>query len=397
MSDADGRRRGADEALQRADAVRSVLAEHRAAGDRQRRLADEALRALTDAGLFRAWVPRRFGGLEYDLRTIVDSTTALATADPSAAWLVMILSCGDWLTGLFPQRAQHDVFGDDPDTRVCQVLTPHSTARRVDGGWVAGGRWGPASGCLHAQWAMLGIRLPEHDGRPAGSAYGLVPMRELTIKDTWFTLGMRATGSNLLVGEDLFVPDHRILPVGPAIEGRYAREDEENVRYRAALVPTLSTHLIAPFVGMATAALDYVVGESGRRGISFTNYERMTDSTAFQMAVAEAATRADVARMIAYQCASTVDSHARAGTYPSYVERARIRQHASHAVQQCREAVDLLVSAYGASAMADSNPLQGLLRDIHTGSRHAIASTLGNPELFGRAMLGVRPNITELI
>ncbi|MFD0488442.1 hypothetical protein ACFQ0O_16975 [Saccharopolyspora spinosporotrichia] len=124
MPGGDGGGHGSDEAVRRAAGLRAVLADHRATGDQERRLADEALQALTDAGLFRAWVPRRFGGLEYDLRTIVDSTAALATADPSAAWLVMILSCGDWLTGLFPERAQHDVFGEDPDTRVCQVLTP---------------------------------------------------------------------------------------------------------------------------------------------------------------------------------------------------------------------------------------------------------------------------------
>ena len=385
------------EAVARAAAVRPVLEQHRQAGDEQRRLADEAVDALAEAGLFRPWVPRRFGGLEYDLRTIVDSTAELARADPSASWLVMILSCGDWLTGLFSERAQEEVFGDGPDVRVCQVLTPQTTARRVDGGWVASGRWAPSSGCWHSDWAMLGIRLPEHDGEPAGGAHALVPMRELTIQDTWFTLGMRATGSNMLVGEEIFFPDHRVMRIGPATRGHYARADRTSPRYRTAFVPTLVTHLVAPFLGMATAALEHVVERADSRGVSFTTYERMTDSTAFQIAVAEATTKIDVARMIAHQSASTVDGHAAAGRYPDYVERARIRQHAGHAVQQCREAVDLLVSAYGASALSESSPLHGCVRDIHTASRHAIASTAGNAELFGRALLGVEPNITELI
>jgi 3-hydroxy-9,10-secoandrosta-1,3,5(10)-triene-9,17-dione monooxygenase len=59
--------------------------------------------------------------------------------------------------------------------------------------------------------------------------------------------------------------------------------------------------------------------------------------------------------------------------------------------------VDSLISAYGASAMAESNPLQAYMRDIHAASRHAVANPAANAELFGRAVLGVEPNITELI
>jgi 3-hydroxy-9,10-secoandrosta-1,3,5(10)-triene-9,17-dione monooxygenase len=399
MSVGNAENLGADEdpscLRERAQALRQMLEHHRPAGDRQRRLPDETINALTAAGFFRTLVPRRFGGFESDLNTVIEATAEITKGDPAAGWVVMILGSADWLIGLYPEAAQREVYSESPDTRVCAVLTPHSTARRVDGGWLLNGRWAPSSGCLHAQWSLLGFPLSNEDGESTGIGLALVPISELHTEDTWFTVGMRATGSNLLIGEDVFAPDHRVLPLGPAVAGHHRRD--RPARYRSALVPTLLTYMVAPYLGIASAALEYVVEQAGKRGVSFTHYERQSDSTAFQLAVAEAAAKVDVVRLLAYDSAHAVDAQGRAGTFPSYLERARIRLHTGHAVQQAREAVDSLVSAHGAAALSESNPLNVFMRDIHAASRHALANPTTNSEVFGRALLGVEPNITNLI
>lgn len=374
-----------------AAAAHPILGRNRETNDHLRRLSDETIACLTDTGLFRALVPARFGGGECALRTAIDATCEVAKADPSAGWVVMILGSGAFISGMFPARAQEELYADGPDTRVCTVLAPRSTARQVDGGWVLTGRWAPASGCLHSQWAMLGFPCADGEG-----ALALVPMAELTVEDTWFTVGMRATGSNLLAGTDLFVPGHRVLPLSPAVHGRFPAGRPES-RYRAALMPTLATYMIAPYLGMATAVLDHVVAEADGKGIAFTHYERQRDSTAFQLAVADASMKIDLARLIAENSAAVVDGHVDAGTFPDHLSRARIRQHTGHAVQLCRQAVDDLVTAHGASAFAESNPLQAYVRDIHAASRHAVANPASCSEIFGRALLGVEPNITDMV
>ncbi|MFC7340482.1 acyl-CoA dehydrogenase family protein [Saccharopolyspora griseoalba] len=379
------------EFISAAEEIRPTLAAERADGEQRRALTDAAVRAMDEAGVFRAWVPRRFGGSEHGLETMMAATAEVCRGDPSAGWLALILGSGDWLVGLFPDAAQEDVFGDDPATRICQVLTPKAEAVPVDGGWRVSGRWAPASGCLHSQWAMLGVTLPDD------AAFALVPMNELTVHDTWFTLGMRATGSNLLSGEDLFVPEHRVLRRSPALRGEFPRVRNDSPRYRVALVPTLITFLIAPMVAMAEQALEHVVSRSGERGVPFTSYRAQRDSTAFQLAVAEAATKIDVSRLIARDNAASLEGHARAGTHPEALERARLRRNAAHAVRQCREAVDELVSAVGAGAVAESDPLESLLRDIQTASRHAIAHPSANAEVWARELLGIDPNISQMI
>jgi 3-hydroxy-9,10-secoandrosta-1,3,5(10)-triene-9,17-dione monooxygenase len=382
-----------------ATVIRPLLREQRPLSDARRLLTDETVAALAAAGQFRTLVPRRFGGYEASLAAVVDATAEIAAGDPAAGWVVMILSCGDWLTGLFDDRAQEEVYGDSPDTRVCSVFNPSSISARVENGWRVDGCWTPASGCRHAQWAMVGVALADDPltGGGVSPSFALVPMSELTVTDTWRAIGMRATASDTLQGRDLFIPDHRVLRTGPALEGRYPRSRTDLPRYRSAMMPTLVTHMMAPFIGMATGALELVVGAAPHRGVTFTDYARQMDSTAFQMGVSAAALRIDSARALAHRAAAEVDGHAAAGTHPAAADRARIRGWTGHVVAQCREAVDLLVSAYGAAAFSESNPLQGIVRDIQTASRHAIANPVANTEIYGRALLGVEPNISILI
>ncbi|MDN7177428.1 hypothetical protein M0D69_05230 [Caballeronia sp. SEWSISQ10-4 2] len=80
-------------------------------------------------------------------------------------------------------------------------------------------------------------------------------MSELAIEDTWFTTGMRGSGSNCIVGKDVFVPDYRLLDIMAAVRGEYSTPFKEEEAYRAAFGPVSSILLIGPQLGMGRAAL----------------------------------------------------------------------------------------------------------------------------------------------
>jgi|SRR5882757_1452600 len=379
-----------------ARAIRPLLSHHRAANDQSRRLAEETIQALRDAGQLRTQVASRFGGLECDLTTVLDATIEVTKGDPSAGWVTMILSTADWLVGLFPDQAQRDVYQTGPDTSVCAVIAPRGRPRAVAGGWLVDGSWAPSSGCHHCEWAVLGVLLADSPGEPARPVLALVPIAELGIEDTWRTLGMRATASNTLAARAVFVPRHRVLALHPAVEGIHAGANPGPL-FRSAMMPLMVTHMMAPYLGMAEAALEHVLDTVPDRPVTFTNYARKSDSTAFQLSIAEAAIRIDAARALAHRAARIVDQHAGARTFPEPGERARIRGWTGHVVAECRAAVDLLASAHGASAFSEENLLCGIVRDIHTASRHAMANAQINAEIYGKALLGVSSNISALV
>src|ERR1043166_3476028 len=147
---------GTAELVARARELKPLLSKNAAAGEADRRVVEESSRAMTEAGLFKLAVPKRYGGYETSMRTMLDVSAELAEADGGPSWVLTLTNVVAWLTGVFSAKAQDEVFGADPDAKVSGVLTPTSEAIRVDGGWRVTGKWYYNSGSWHATWAVLG-------------------------------------------------------------------------------------------------------------------------------------------------------------------------------------------------------------------------------------------------
>jgi 3-hydroxy-9,10-secoandrosta-1,3,5(10)-triene-9,17-dione monooxygenase len=385
------------ELLARAARIRPVLQQNAEETDRLRHLPAANVQALKENGLCRLMMPKRLGGYETDIRTYIEVIAEIGRGCGSTAWTASLLNVCAWLTSLFPERAQLEVWGSNPEAWVAGSLAPKGEARSTDGGWIVNGRWPWASGCLHAQWAACGILMKNEKGEVANLGLSLTPISDLEIEDTWHMVGMKGTGSNTIVAKDVFVPEHRFLPYPAAFQGTYRTEHKDEALYRAAFVPFTILILIGSQLGVAKAALDYVVANSSLRGITHTHYGKQNESTGFQIQVAEAAMKIESAYLHAFRAADDLDRDARANRQPDLTARARVRADSALVAKYCREAVDLLVSAHGTSSLADSNPLQRLWRDIHVASHHAITEWQVNLEIYGKALLGVEPNITPLI
>jgi len=74
--------------------------------------------------------------------------------------------------------------------------------------------------------------------------------------------------------------------------------------------------------------------------------------------------------------------------------RARIRMDCAHAVRQCLEAVEVLFLAGGGSGLGEANPVQRAWRDLHAVNMHGALALETNQEMYGRLLLGLKPNTT---
>jgi alkylation response protein AidB-like acyl-CoA dehydrogenase len=388
---------GTEQLMERIADLHELLKRNAAQGEADRRVTQESIDALTAAGAFKVAVPRRYGGYETSMRTMLDVSAAVAEADGGTSWVVTLINVCAWLTGLFPEQAQDDVFAGHPDAMVSGVLAPTAQTVRVEGGWRVTGRWYYNSGSWHADWAVLGIPVTNSDGEVVDQGVVLIPATDMTVEDTWFVAGMKSSGSNCLVADDVFVPEHRLLLVPPAIEGSYGTERTEETFYRSALVPVLALVLAGPQLGLGRAALALVTEKAARKPISYTFFEAQTDSVAFQLQIAEAALAIDTAHLHAYRAADDIDEAARRGEYPDYRTRARVRADTGYVVEKITRAIDTLLYAHGAGSFADVNPLQRIWRDSATAARHAVVLPVVGYEVYGKALLGVEEKITPLV
>ena len=386
-----------EELVARAVALRPQLREHAAKIEADRRVPEEVIDLLAEAGMFKLSTPKRYGGYESGMRAMLDVSAALAEGDASSSWVVTLVNVCNYMAGLFKVQAQDDVFGADPEARVTGVLSPTSTSVKVDGGWRVTGRWYYNSGSWHSSWAVLGVPVTDAAGEVVDQGLVLIPRTDLEIEDSWFVAGMRGTASNCLIAENAFVPEHRMLSVPAAIGGEFATERGDEALYRSAFIPVLSLVLAGPQLGLGRAALDYVVERAGRKPISYTFYETQSASVGVQLQIAEAAQKIDTARLHAERAAADIDSHAAAGTYPDVLTRTRVRADTGWAVRNTLEAISTLLDVHGAGSFAEVNPLQRIWRDANVAGRHAVAAPGIAMEVYGKALLGIDETVTPLI
>lgn len=388
----------AADVVTRVRALKPLLEANAVQGDKDRRAAQESIDALESAGAFRIGVPRRWGGYETTVRNQLEVSSAVAEADGGLAWVTVLTNVGTWLIGLQNEELQRDIFRDGPDARTVGIIGPTVKARPVEGGYRVTGRGYYASGSLHAHWAGNGALLLDEDGDIVGQAMVFAPMSELSIEDTWFVTGMRASGSNCIVWDEVFVPHHRVFDVGPAnAVNVYPTPHKDEVLYRSAFSSTLAVVLTGPQLGLGRAALDFVVEQAQTKGIAYTTFGRQKDSVAFQLRVAQAATRIHTAELNAYDAADAIDTWARDGHVPSLLERARIRAQVATTVENVNAALNDLLFAHGSGGFADSSPLQRFWRDSNVAARHAFVLPDVSYESYGKTLLGVDEQIAPVL
>src|ERR1700733_9843952 len=106
----------------RAEAMVPALRERAGRTEELRRLPDETIEELHRSGLFRILQPRRVGGSELPFHSIVELVTTIGRGDGSTAWVLANLAAHHWLLGMWPQRAQDEVWGESPDALIGSAL-----------------------------------------------------------------------------------------------------------------------------------------------------------------------------------------------------------------------------------------------------------------------------------
>ncbi len=379
-----------------ARAIAPALRSRTAETDANRRLADDLVATMREAGLFGLMTPRRYGGAQASLQVYADVMDELAQADGSAAWVACLVNvCNYIATMLFDDATQRQLFGATGDAMIAGVLAPRTCRiRRADGGIVIEeGRWHFNSGVLHADWDLLAVPALDAAGNVVGQDLALLPIGDCEVLDEWNTIAMRGTGSTTVAVRDVFVPRARLGSMSGAVAGGNGSPHlRDEALYRTAFVPVLAIILAYPALGMARGALEAFLAAVGSRGIPYTGYARQADAVVVQVAAAEAAAKIRCATLLVADANADIEAFA-ARCEPMPLERrARIRLDTAYAVRLCYEAADTLASASGGSFAAEGNVLNRHWRDLRTISLHAIASAPTNLELYGRLLCGLEPN-----
>jgi 3-hydroxy-9,10-secoandrosta-1,3,5(10)-triene-9,17-dione monooxygenase len=364
---------GYDEAMRRAREIVPILRERADAAEDARGLPRDTEQLLHETGLFRFHQPKAFGGMELDFVAVVDIPAEIARGCPSTAWNVGNLACHHWLLGYYDPETQHEVWDANPDALIASsIALAAGRGRKVDGGFLVSGRWPFSSGVDNSDWNMLAITVYGDDGKTAIDwRLCLVPKSDYEIIDTWYAMGMGATGSKDIKVTEQFVPERRALALQRCRGGAEhpGATLSKSPLFRIPLVAASSHPLTPAAVGGAEGAYETFLASMAKRIGTYTG-AKVSDFQAVQIKVARARCLIDSARAVLRQSAIAFQEAAARNEVPDLATKLRYRAQTAFAVNQAREAVEVLWSCYGAQGLYKRDPMQRYLRDAMAMTQH---------------------------
>lgn len=378
------------ELVQRARALIPELMRRAREAEELRTLPEATVRALHETGLLRILQPRRFGGYETDLMTLIEVTAALAEGCGSTSWVFANLASHHWLLGMFGDETQQEIWGENPDTGISSSFAfPAGRGRKVPGGFRITGRWPFSSGVDCADWVMIGAIVEDTGEGQPGHRVFMVPRRELEVIDNWFVSGLTATGSKDVKAHELFVPEHR--GVDPH-DWRGGKSPGSGVNpgplYRIPVLASFGFILTGTTLGLARAAWRLYTETTRTRLATYTG-ANVADFPTVQIKVGEAATLIDLSEIVLLKDAEEMMGYAERGEVPDLDTRHRFRRNGTYTVKLCVEAVDRVVQATGAKSLFMDNPIQRIFRDIHAAATHINLNWEITAVSYGRISLGL--------
>jgi alkylation response protein AidB-like acyl-CoA dehydrogenase len=372
-----------EDIVERVRGIAPAFAARADATEQGRRIPAESVRDMLDLGLARILMPARFGGYDLDFDTWNDAVVEISKADASHGWCASLIVHHAHLIAQFPEEAQQAVWADGPDVAVAASFAPRAKAVRVPGGYrLTGDSSSYASGVDHCSWVMVGAMT--QDGGAPEWAFFMVPHGDYTVRDTWFTAGMRGTGSKTIVTDDVFVPETRMLRLADLRQGKGPGAAlHPGLIFRTPFFFYAPLTFAAPMLGAAQGA--YAHFREWTKPRKSVDGSAVAEKITVQVQMARAAADLDAADLLLQR--TTVAHHGPESDWAQLLARS-IRDF-TRVSEMSVAAIDALMMLSGTAGFASSQPIQRAWRDIHFASTHIGVNPEANYGHFGRIEFGL--------
>ena len=334
----------------------------------------DIVRRFQEVGVYRAFVPKRFGGDGLTPQAFCRLVEEIATADASAGWVASFGVSATYLAAL-PPETYAKIYGTDPNTVFAGAMFPPQAARRVGDGFEVSGRWPWGSGVMGASIVGAGIKI-EGEASPLPRT-AIMPRDKIAVDETWNTIGLRATGSHDIVADRVIVPEDWTF-----IRGGKPQLDDLVFRYPAMALAAQVLAVVG--LGAARAALDWVRNDALAR-TSITGAPSPAARAYVQIDFARAEGLLAGARSAFYDAIETGWRQMETQGEIDRQTHIRLRHAASKAAQDGAEAARLAFVLGGSDAMASGHPLGRAMVDAACVAQHAFINA-GSWQAAGAAL-----------
>ncbi len=362
--------------------------------DRDNTFFTEDFQELRDAGYLTMPIPEALGGRGMSLADVAREQRRLGYyAAPTALALNMHLywlgvAADLWRAGdrslqwVLEEAANGHIFaaGHAESGNDIPLLLSTTQAERVDGGYRFTGH--KSFGSLTPVWTFLGLHgLDTSDPAAPKVVHAFMPRSTegYTVRDTWNTMGMRATRSDDTILDGAFVPDHyiaRVVPAGAAGIDQF-------------VLATLAWALLGfanIYFGLAQRAMDVTI-DAVKKKQSIA----LTRSMAYHPGVQHAVAAMGMELEAIGPHLDSIGDDWSTGVDHGAMWVAKLFAAKYRAAEGSWRVVDQAMDLSGGLGIFRRAGIERLFRDARLGRIHP-ANSLLTHEIVGKSLLGINPD-----
>lgn len=376
----------AEELLEGAKRIGELAEKEAQEAEKNATISENVIKLIKDTQIARIMLPKEYGGPQVDLRTFAKIVRIVSYHNVSAGWLTYLYPLHNVLPAYLPKKGRDEIINQGG--LICDVFAAVGKAEKDGDGYRISGTWNFASGCLYSDWIGLGVEIQFPDSDEPEVCLPMLKASEVKIVENWDTFGLRGSGSNQVIADNVFVPMERILRLKAADTTGRPPEEDYDKDYPLYHVPFYPAFYLG-FPNMALGGAERLIEEFKKatekrvrlmdKGITESHSPRS------QRVIAEIMTQFHAAESLMDKYLTLLENYEKDGRTTSRAEFFAIR---TQIIKICTDIAVRILLTLGGAALYKGGIIELLIRDILSVATHKTSLYEDSVSAYGKELFG---------
>lgn len=198
-----------EELLEGAEKIGRLAEQEAKTADENATISENVVNLIKETQISKLMLPKKYGFPQVSFSEYAKIIRRVANYNLSAAWLTYLYPLHNTLPAYLPEVEREKII--QQGGLICDVFAAVGKAERDGEGFRVSGKWNFASGVLYSDWIGLGVLMEFPDSTKPEVCMPVFNRSEVEIVKNWDTFGLRGTGSNQVVVDNVYIPFDRII------------------------------------------------------------------------------------------------------------------------------------------------------------------------------------------
>ncbi|WKA59245.1 acyl-CoA dehydrogenase [Planococcus shenhongbingii] len=353
-------------------------------------VSDNVVNLMKETEISRIMLPKEYGGPQVSIKEFAAIVRKVANYNISAAWLTYLYPLHNMLPAYLPKAGRDEIINSEG--LISDIFAAMGTAVKDGDGYRISGKWNFVSGILHSEWVGVGVKIQFPDKEKPEVCLPILKTSEVEIVENWDTFGLRGSGSNQVIAENVYVPMERILRPDPAEATRKPPEEDYDKDYPFYGVPFYPTFYVG-FPSIAIGGAERVIAEFKQmteKRIRLMDGVRESESPRSQRVLAEITTEFHTAEALMDKYIDLLVDYEKNGATTPNSEFFALR---TKIIKICTEIALRALLTLGGGALYKNGPIELFIRDILSVATHKTSLYEDSVAAYGQDLFGFESGV----